>query len=135
MGQGPVVLFDGGCGLCHAAVRFAIARDRAGALRFAALRSETGTRLLREQGRRLPSGAGESVLLLDGEEVHAQSDAVLQIAWHLDGAWPLLAGLALVPRFLRDPLYELVARHRHRWFGRAEGCPVSDQGQAWRFLR
>jgi predicted DCC family thiol-disulfide oxidoreductase YuxK len=131
---GPVVLYDGTCALCSAAVRFVIARDSTGRFRFAALQSEAGARLVRERGHVLPAGRPGSVLLVEGRAVLAESEAALRIARSLDGAWPALAVLGLVPRALRDPIYRFVARRRHRWFGRASGCDLPDPGHASRFL-
>jgi predicted DCC family thiol-disulfide oxidoreductase YuxK len=131
---GPVVLYDGTCALCSAAVRFVIARDAAGRFRFAALQSEVGARLLRERGRKPPVGPPGSLLLVEGRAVLAESEAALRIARSLDGAWPAMAVLRLVPRALRDPIYRFVARRRHRWFGRASGCDLPDPDHVGRFL-
>ena len=132
---GPVVLFDGVCNLCDAAVRFVIERDRSGRFRFAALQSEAGVRLLRERGLSAGEGEPESLLLVEGSDVFSRSEAVLRIARRLDGAWPLLAVLFLVPRFIRDDAYRLVARRRYRWFGRTAACRVPDPGLRARFLQ
>jgi len=131
---GPVVLFDGSCALCHAAVRFVIRHDRVGRIRFAALQSGAGARLLGDRGRAVPPGPLESVLLVEGAEVHARSDAALRIARYLDGAWPVLYGLVVVPRPLRDAAYRVVARHRGRWPGGAEGCRLPGSEPGGRFL-
>jgi predicted DCC family thiol-disulfide oxidoreductase YuxK len=120
----PVVLFDGACNLCNGAVRFVTRRDRAGRFDFTALQSETGARLLRERGHGAVLGDLETLVLIEGSQVYTQSDAALRIARSLDGAWPLLGLLVLVPRFLRDAAYRFVARRRYRWFGRVAACAV-----------
>lgn len=135
MADRPVVLFDGVCNLCDAAVLFVIDRDRAGAFRFAALQSEAGVRLLRERGRAAVVGEPESLLLVEGTEVYASSDALLRIARRLDGPWPLLGSLVLVPRFLREAAYRFVAHRRYRWFGRTTVCRTPAPGLGERFLR
>jgi predicted DCC family thiol-disulfide oxidoreductase YuxK len=114
----PVVLFDGACNLCNGAVRFVTRHDRAGRFDFAALQSEPGARLLRERRPGVAVGDPETLVLIEGARVYTHSDAALRIARGLDGAWPLLGLLALVPRFIRDAAYRFVARRRHRWFGR-----------------
>lgn len=129
-----VVLFDGHCNLCSAAVRFVIARDAAGFFRFASLQSEAGERLLRARGHAPASGPPESVVLVEGAEVHWRSDAALRIARRLDGAWPLAYALILVPRLLRDAIYRAIARRRYRWFGRTESCRLPGPEHADRFL-
>ncbi len=129
-----MVLFDGPCGLCNAAVRFVIEHDREGRFRFASLQSEAGVRLLTGLGRALAPDQVDSLLLVEGKEVHSHSDAALRIARRLDGAWPLLHGLMVVPRALRDAAYRAVARRRHRWPGLTRGCRVPGPEHADRFL-
>lgn len=123
----PVILFDGVCNLCHGAVRFIIRRDRAARFRFASLQSEPG--------RRLAAGpAPDSILLVENGLRYDRSTAALRIARRLDGAWPLLYAFIVVPRPLRDALYAWIARHRYRWFGRLDACPLPDPRLADRFL-
>jgi len=129
-----VVLFDGHCNLCDAAVRFVIARDAAGVFRFASLQSAAGEGLLRARGHVPATGEPESVVLVEGPEVHWRSDAALRIARRLDGAWPLAYALVVVPRFLRDALYRAIARRRYRWFGRTDTCRLPGPEHADRFL-
>jgi predicted DCC family thiol-disulfide oxidoreductase YuxK len=114
------VLFDGDCGLCQRSIR-AIARfDRAGRFRFAPLSGPTATRVL--TGRNLDTKSRETVVLVDGDVVATRSSAALRVVAIL--GWPIkaLAVLWLIPRPIRDALYNLVARHRYRWFGRADRC-------------
>jgi predicted DCC family thiol-disulfide oxidoreductase YuxK len=120
----PVVLFDGVCNLCNGAVRFVTRHDRAGRFDFTALQSEAGARLLRERGHGTALGEPEALVLIEGTRVYTHSDAALRIARSLDGAWPLLGLLLLVPRVIRDAAYRFVARRRYRWFGRVTDCAV-----------
>jgi predicted DCC family thiol-disulfide oxidoreductase YuxK len=121
----PVVLYDGACNLCNGAVRFVTRHDRAGSFDFAALQSETGARLLRERGHGTALGEPEALVLIEGTQIYTHSDAFLRIARGLDGAWPLLGLLALVPRVIRDAAYRFVARRRYQWFGRrGAACTV-----------
>jgi len=129
-----VVLFDGTCNLCNAAVRFVIEHDRAGSFRFATLQSETGARLLRERGHASVLGEAESVLLVQGTKVYSRSDAALRIARCLDGAWPLLHDVIVVPRSIRDAVYRFIARRRYRWLGQTEECQIPSPEHARRFL-
>ena len=120
----PVVLFDGACTLCDGAVRFVVGHDRGGRFRFAALQSEAAAELLRGRAPGATPGEPESLVLVEGTRIYTHSYAALRIARRLDGAWPLLGILALVPRPVRDAVYRYVARRRYRWFGRAPACPV-----------
>ena len=129
--DGPIVFFDGFCNLCTGAVRFIIARDPHARFRFASLDSHAArTRL----GPALDTQP-DSVLLLDADGLHARSAAALRIARGLRGPWPLLARAAsLVPRALRDRVYDLVARRRYRWFGQRDSCLVPTPALQARFL-
>ncbi|MEB2346491.1 MAG: DCC1-like thiol-disulfide oxidoreductase family protein [Deltaproteobacteria bacterium] len=129
----PIVLFDGVCNLCTGAVRFAIARDPAARLRFAPLESPLGRALLARHG--LDPGALDTLVLVDGDGAHQRSTAVLRLAAGLRAPWRWLApALLRIPRPLRDALYDRVARHRDRWFGRRAECLVPTPELRGRFL-
>ncbi len=117
----PLYFFDGHCVLCSGFVAFCLARDPAGRLKFASTQSAVGRRVLAALG--MPDGTFERTILLpDGEDVYVRSTAVLRSLRHLRGAVRWLKPLLWVPAFLRDPLYDLVARNRYRWFGRRLTC-------------
>lgn len=126
-----IVLFDGECGLCSAAVQFWIERDPRARLRFASLHSPVAQDLLAARGATpLP----DSIVLLERGRLHLRSSAALRIARVLRFPWPLLAILLLVPRPLRDRVYDLVARRRHRWRGRTPAACVASPALRARFL-
>ncbi len=127
-----ILLFDGVCNLCRASVRFVLARDPAGRFRFASLQSERARRLLAPH--RLPAEALSSVVLLENGRAYTRSTAVLRVARRLRPPWPLLYATVVVPRPLRDALYDFVARHRLRWFGRRDVCSLPAPGARERFL-
>jgi predicted DCC family thiol-disulfide oxidoreductase YuxK len=120
-----MMFYDGHCGLCHGAVRFVIGEDRAGtAFRFAPLQGATFQRLVPPAQRaELPDSV--VVQTADGQLL-VRSDAFLHILSKLGGGWNILANvLGVVPRGLRDLVYDFVARVRFRVFGRREDlCPV-----------
>ena len=132
-GGRPVVLFDGVCNLCSGWVQFAIARDPAARLRFAAVQSPYGQDFLRRHD--LPSDSFESFYLIDGGRVYEKSTAFLRLVPHLRQPWPLLRALRLVPRPLRDWCYDRIARNRYRLFGRRETCLMPTAEIVDRFLR
>ncbi|MEF8776459.1 MAG: thiol-disulfide oxidoreductase DCC family protein [Haloarculaceae archaeon] len=131
-GDHPVVLFDGVCNLCTGTVQFLVPRDADGALRFAPLQSEVGADLLAACG--LDPEGRESLLLVEDGECYRKSEAALRIAAHLDGAWPILRHLAVVPRPIRDAVYDVVARYRYDVFGRKERCMVPTDDLRDRFI-
>ncbi|MGE3174744.1 MAG: thiol-disulfide oxidoreductase DCC family protein [Planctomycetota bacterium] len=129
---GAVVLFDGDCTLCNGAVQFVLRRDPRGRFRFAALQSGAARALLagRVAGDPLP----DSMVLVQGDAIHLRSGAALRIARGLGLPWSLAAVFLLVPRPLRDLVYDFVARRRHRWFGRPASCLVPTPELRARFL-
>ena len=128
-----VVLFDGHCNLCNGTVNFLLARDSRERLRFASLQSEAGRRLLVAHGLPVETDPG-SFVYVEGGRAFVRSDAALALARRLDGAWPMLAALRIVPRVLRDAVYRVVARNRYRWFGRTATCRVPTPELRRRFL-
>jgi predicted DCC family thiol-disulfide oxidoreductase YuxK len=128
----PIVLFDGVCQLCNGSVLFIVKRDPSRQFRFAALQSTAGAALLRTFG--LPTDVLDTLVLIEGDRVFTRSTASLRIARRLSGLWPLLYGLIVVPRPLRDLLYRVVARNRYRWFGRRDACMMPTPDLQERFL-
>jgi len=128
-----LVLFDGECNLCDASVRFIYRHDPAGYFRFASLQSAAAARALAAIGATAPPNV-ETVLLLDGDGLHERSDAALRIAARLRAPWSWLAGLRVLPRGLRDAAYDVVARNRHRWFGKRDLCSLPSDAMRSRFL-
>ena len=128
----PIVLFDGVCNLCNATVTFIIRRDRKKIFRFAPLQSPVGESIKVACG--FSKDELESVILKVDGKVYKKSDAALQIAKRLDGLWPVFFIFYFIPSFLRDPIYDLVARYRYRWFGKRESCMIPDPDLRSRFL-
>lgn len=129
---GPIVLFDGVCNLCSGVVRFVVPRDSTGDLRFASLQSPVGQALLRRFDR--PTDEFGSVVLVEGEDCYTKSTAALRVAHYLDAPWSWLWATRIVPRFLRDAVYDLVAATRYDVFGRTDRCTIPAPGVRERFL-
>ncbi len=127
-----VILFDGVCNLCNGFVQFVIRHDSAGYFRFAALQSEAGQKVL--QHVHFSDYTIDSVVLVQQEKFYVRSTAALKILRHLDGGWPLTYAAIILPAFLRDFVYIILARNRYRWFGKQESCllPIPELKQ--RFL-
>lgn len=129
----PIVLFDGVCNLCNAAVRFIIENDRIGDIRFASLQSDVAAALLGASQPTAFADPGTIVFLEDGRRFE-RSTAALRIARHLGGLWPLLGILEVVPAPVRDAVYDFIAARRYGWFGRSVSCRVPAPTEARRFL-
>lgn len=132
IGGRPIVLFDGVCNLCSFWVRFAIARDPVARLRFAAVQSDLGQDFLRR--RNLPTDVFESFYLIEEGQAYEKSTALLRMVRHLRWPWPLLRAAWILPRPLRDWLYDRIARNRYRLFGRRDSCLMPSPELAGRFL-
>ncbi len=129
---GPVFLFDGVCKFCNAGVNFILDHDRRRRFRFAALQSDAGQAMLRRFGLRTDDL--DTAVLVENGRAYTKSSAALRIARNLGGAWSLLALLFAVPPFMRDAAYDLLARNRYRWFGKADQCRVPTPEVRDRFL-
>jgi predicted DCC family thiol-disulfide oxidoreductase YuxK len=127
-----VIVFDGVCNWCNAWVNFTINHDPHGKLKFGTLQSEQGQRILEDL--QLSQDSFETFLLLERAQVFTKSTAALRITRHLSGIWPLLYLLIVVPRPLRDAVYDFVARHRYKWMGKAEACRIPSPNERTRFV-
>jgi len=127
-----IILFDGVCNLCNGFVQFVIKNDPAQRFRFAALQSDLAQSLL--QGMPVPHRNIDSVVLIQNGRFYQQSTAALRVLRHLKGPWPLLYVAIILPKFLRDWLYALVAKNRYRWFGHRDSCMMPTPELKARFL-
>ena len=127
-----VVLFDGVCNLCNGAVNFIIDRDPDAYFRFAPLQSDVAQRLLTETDA--ADATLDTIVLVEDGTAYVRSTAALRIARRLSGPWPLLYAFLVVPRPLRDAVYDWIAEHRYRWFGRREECRLPTPDLKDRFL-
>lgn len=132
MQEYPIVFFDGVCNFCNYWVNFAIRRDPGKKLRFSPLQGETAKQVLSPFGINLTSLS--SVILVEHHRVYTQSSAAIRICKHLKGAWKIFYGLMIIPKFIRDPLYNLIARNRYRWFGKKDSCMIPSPEVRERFL-
>ena len=128
----PLILFDGICNLCTASVQFIIKRDPRAKFSFASLQSQVGQTIMKKYEQDI--SALSTILLIRDQKVYSRSSAVLHIARELRGAWPLLYGFIIVPKFIRDAVYELIAQNRYKWFGRRKDCMVPTAEHKARFV-
>lgn len=121
-GDGPIILFDAECVLCSANAAFVLKHDKAGRFRLASMQGPVGAALYRAQD--MDPHDPVSILVVEGQRVRRDSDAVLAIYEALGMPWRLATIVRIVPAFLRDPIYRWVARNRYRWFGKRASCWV-----------
>jgi len=128
----PIVLFDGVCNFCNYWVNFAIKHDREKKLLFSPLQGETANKLLPEFD--INPNDLRSVIFIDNGKIYTQSSAALRICRYLNGGWKLFYSLIIIPKFIRDFFYNIIARNRYKWFGKKESCMVPTPELKERFL-
>jgi predicted DCC family thiol-disulfide oxidoreductase YuxK len=122
MQEHPIILFDGVCNFCNGTVNFIIKQDKKRVFRFAPLQSAVGQQLLQEY--HLSTTDLESFVLIDNGKAYKKTAAALHLYPRLGGAWKLVKALAILPAFIRDFGYDIIARNRYRWFGKKESCMI-----------
>jgi predicted DCC family thiol-disulfide oxidoreductase YuxK len=127
-----VILFDGLCNFCNSSINFTIRHDKKNRFHFAALQSEPAIAIRKQFN--LPDEFLSSVVLIENGKAYIRSTAALRIARRLNGAWPLFYGLIIIPRFIRDWVYNIVARNRYKWWGKKESCMVPTPEVRKKFL-
>lgn len=132
MNKKPIILFDGVCNLCNGAVQFVIKRDPGGKFLFASLQSEEGKKLLEQF--QLPPEDLSSFVLIEDEKIFTRSTGALKVAKQLKGAIKLLYAFIIVPKFIRDGVYNWIARNRYKWFGKQNECMLPNPELKERFL-
>lgn len=128
----PIVLFDGACNLCEASVKFLIRNDKKDAFRFASLQSEIGQELLKKFN--LPTQKHDSFVLIIDKKIYLRSSAALKICNYLGGFWRLCKIFWLIPKPLRDTVYDFIAKNRYKWFGKKSECMLPTPEIRKRFL-
>ena len=132
-----LVLYDGVCGLCDRFVQFLLRIDGHDRLRFAALQGPIGTKILNEAGRAATALSTVVVVADHGTEAQRlldRSDAALFAIASAGGLYRAAGALRVVPRFIRDAAYDLIARWRYRIFGRFDACPIPEPATRAKFL-
>lgn len=127
-----MIFFDGICNLCNASVNFVIDRDAKGFFRFAPLQSEFAKSTLKDF--QVDSSELESIVFLANEKVYRRSRAALEIAKKMSGLWPMLYGFIVIPGFIRNFFYDLIARNRYKWFGKQDTCRIPTPELKSRFI-
>lgn len=130
--QPAVILFDGACNLCNGWVDFVLRRDRDERFRFASLQSGAAAPFLVQYAG--ADSLPDSVILVDEAGMHVRSTAVLRILRELGWPWSFAIAGILIPRPLRDGLYDIIARKRYQWFGRRDSCRLPTPEEKSRFL-
>jgi len=127
-----IILFDGVCNLCNRSVNFIISKDSKDIFRFATLQSDIGMSLMSQHG--INTTKTDSVILIDTNEYHERSSAILQIVKNLSGGYALLYFFIIVPKCIRDWGYDYIAKNRYKWYGKKDSCMVPTPELVSKFL-
>lgn len=132
MDQQPIILFDGVCNFCNSAVNFVLKRNAKANILFAPMQAGAGQKLLEQY--QLPPDDMSSFIFIENGTVYKQSAGALKVCRHLRGLWPLCYGLIIVPAFIRDGIYNWIAKNRYKWFGQKDSCMIPTPELKTRFL-
>ena len=127
-----IILFDGVCNLCNSSVQFIIRNDPKKLFLFASLQSDAASKILLQF--RIKKLDLTSILFIENGLIYDKSTAVLKISRKLKGGYPLLYGFIIIPRFMRDWMYQQLANNRYKWFGKKDICMVPSSDLVDRFL-
>ena len=127
-----IILFDGLCNLCNGSVQFIINRDSKKKFSFASLQSTFGKNQLNTFG--LSTHQLYCIILIKDGKVLQKSNAALDIAKNLNGLWPALYFFKVIPHFIRDWVYDVLAKNRYAWFGKKDSCIIPTPELKSRFL-
>ena len=127
-----IVLFDGICNICNSSVQFIIKQDKKKRFRFASLQGKFGQEFLKKYD--LPADNFNSFILVEEEKIYTRSTGALRMLKHLGGGWSLFYAFIILPKFIRDGVYNWIARNRYKWFGKKNECMIPTPDLRTRFL-
>lgn len=130
--KNAIVLFDGVCNFCNSSVNFFIERDSKKYFKFAPLQSEIADELSLKYD--IDRENVDSIILIEDDKAYTYSTAALKIAKNLDGIWSLGYAFIIVPEFIRDFFYKLIAKNRYKIFGKKDVCMIPTPELKERFL-
>jgi predicted DCC family thiol-disulfide oxidoreductase YuxK len=118
-----LILFDGVCNLCNSSVQYVIKHDKKNLFMFSALQSEFGQEIIKKH--KLDTNKIDSILLYSEEKgIDYKSTAALKIAYHLGFPNSLMSIFFIVPTFIRNWVYDYIAKNRYKWYGKKESCMI-----------
>jgi predicted DCC family thiol-disulfide oxidoreductase YuxK len=128
----PIILFDGVCNFCNAMVNFIIRQDKENVFLFAALQSESGKRLLEQYN--INWQRSDSFVVIENDKAYMKSNAALKLYAKLPWYWKWTQVFWIVPKFIRNWMYNVIAKNRYRWFGKKDQCVIPSPNVRERFL-
>ena len=126
-----IILFDGNCGLCNRSIKFILRKEKEQGFFYTALQSESGKSILKHFDL---EGKADSIVFIEKGKAHIKSGAALRICKYLKGVLPLMMGFIIVPPFIRNAVYDYIAKNRIKWYGSTEYCEMMTPELKKRFL-
>ena len=128
-----LILFDGVCNLCNSSVQYIIKRDKKDVFRFAALQSDVGKQII--ETFKIDTSKTDSILLYSQEKrLSSKSSAALKIGLGLGFPYNISSIFFIIPPFIRNWVYDYVAKNRYKWFGKQESCMIPTPELESKFL-
>lgn len=128
----PIILFDGICNLCNSSVQFIIKRDSKKIFLFSSLQSDAGQAILLQNN--LKNLDFNTIVLLEDGVIYEKSTAILKIIRRLSGLYKFFYVFIIVPKFIRDFVYNFISKNRYKWFGKRDSCMIPTKDLKLRFL-
>jgi len=128
----PIILFDGVCNFCNAIVNFIIKQDKKNVFLFCALQSDSGKKLLEEY--KIDWKANDSFVVIENKKAYQKSNAALKLYNKLPWYWKWIQIFWIFPKFIRDAVYNFIAKNRYKWFGKKEECMIPTKEVREKFL-
>lgn len=127
-----ILLFDGYCNLCHSSVQFVMSHEKKQELYFTSLQSQVGIEILTHY--KIDVSKTDSLVLIENNKAYVKSTAALRLAKYLKGVFPLAFGFIIIPPFIRNWVYDYIAKNRYKWYGKQDSCLMPDENLVKRFL-
>ncbi len=127
-----IVLFDGVCNLCSNSVQFIIRHDKKNQFLFGSLQGKAGQEYLKKFN--LPEDSFNSFMLVENDKLYTRSSGALRMLKHIGNGWQLFYAFIIVPKFIRDGVYNFIAKNRYKWFGKKEACWIPTPELKGKFL-
>ena len=128
-----IILFDGICNLCNSSVQFIIKNDTKDTFRFVAIQSDLGQQILNYIGVDVFK-ANSIILYISQKEYYTKADAAFLIAKELKGTISILYYLIVMPKFIKNNIYDFIAKNRYKWYGKKESCMIPSKELLDKFL-
>lgn len=127
-----IIFFDGVCNLCNNSVNFIIKRDKHKRFLYASLQSDAARDILLQF--KIKNSDLDSIILVEHGKLYQKSTAILKIAKQLNGLWRLNYVFIIIPKIIRDFVYDIIAKRRYKWFGKRSVCMIPTNDMKLRFL-